>query len=57
MLAAVDEVVKDWEDTEEMVASSNDISRLLHSRGINIRYLGLVYSNAKVVLVRKVCMA
>lgn len=30
---------------------------MLHTRGIPIRYLGLVYSNAKLPLIRKVCMS
>ena len=53
----VGELVKDLEETDEMFGSSDDISYVMHKRGLNIRYLGLVYSTAKAPFVRRVCMA
>lgn len=53
----VGEFVKDIEETDEMLGSSEDITYLMHKRGLNIRYLGLVYSTAKAPFVRKACMS
>lgn len=53
----VDELVKDLEETDEMLGSSFDIAYLMHKRGLNMRYLGLVYSTAKASFIRKICMA
>lgn len=53
----VGELVKDLEETDEMFGSSEDIAYIMHKRGLNIRYLGLVYSTAKAPFIRRACMA
>mgnify|MGYP003477290405 FL=1 len=46
-----------WENLDEMIASSSDISQSLHTHGLNIRHLGLLFTNSKVPAVRRMCMA
>lgn len=53
----ITELVKTFEDEDEYFANSKEFSDFIHSMGLNVRHLGLIYQRARVGWFRKILKA